>query len=157
MSAALQSNRTDGSAPQKEEILLPDLVRVGYWDRYMSRKKLIFCLICLSEKAILMSECLEDLCLVKSGSSIYFGDYGTKELIIICTYFHFSHCNGWNRNYCSSPKEAGQWRHPCDGLWLLSWLTVGGRNAPTSVAMCQQKQWRRRPLASKHGCQQCTI
>ncbi len=37
-----------------------------------------------------MSECSEDLCLVKNGSNMYFGDEWTKELITVCDHVHFS-------------------------------------------------------------------
>lgn len=37
-----------------------------------------------------MSDCSEDVGVVKNGSNVYFGDYGTKESVIICVHVHFS-------------------------------------------------------------------
>ncbi len=48
--------------------------------------KVNFLLIC-------MSECSEDMCLVKNGSNMYLADDGVKELVIICDHIHFSHKN----------------------------------------------------------------
>ncbi len=33
-----------------------------------------------------MSECLEEMCLVKNGSHMYVGEDGAKELVIISSY-----------------------------------------------------------------------
>ncbi len=53
--------------------------------------KVNFLLRCLSEKChFFVSECLEDMCLVKNGSNMYLGDVGAKELIIICDHVNFS-------------------------------------------------------------------
>ncbi len=61
-----------------------------------------------------MTECSEDMCLVKNGSNMYLGDDGAKELVIICDHVHFSHKNEWTKDCFWSPKGAGPWRNPCD-------------------------------------------
>ncbi len=61
-----------------------------------------------------MSECSEDMCLVKNGSSMYLGDNGAKELVIICDHVYFFHKNEWTRDCFLSPKGAGPWWNPCD-------------------------------------------
>ncbi len=58
---------------------------------------------------IFVSECSEDMCLVKNGSNMYLGEGGAKELIIICNHVQFSHKNEWTQHCFSSPKGAG----PC--------------------------------------------
>lgn len=39
----------------------------------------------------------------------------------------------------------------------FSWLEFGDGNAPKNLAMRQQRRWRRKLPASKHGCKHCTI
>ncbi len=41
--------------------------------------KVNFLLIYVSENAIFVSECSEDMCLVKNGSNMYLGDDGAKR------------------------------------------------------------------------------
>ncbi len=41
---------------------------------------------------------MEDMCLVKNGSNMYFGDNGVKEFVIICDRVHFSHKNEWTQD-----------------------------------------------------------
>ncbi len=57
-----------------------------------------------------VSECSEDMCLVKNGSNLYLGDDGAKELVIICDRVHFSHKNEWTQDCFLSPTEAEPWR-----------------------------------------------
>ncbi len=64
--------------------------------------------MCL-KKAIFVSECSEDLRLVKNESNMYLGDDGGKELVIICNHIHFSLKNEWTQNCFLSPKGAGLW------------------------------------------------
>ncbi len=61
-----------------------------------------------------MSECSEDVCLVKNGSNTYLGDAGAKELVIICDHGHFSHKNERSRDCFLFPKGAELWQNPCD-------------------------------------------
>ncbi len=51
--------------------------------------KVNFLLICL-KNAIFVSECSEDVCLVKNESNMYLGDDGVEELVINCDHVHFS-------------------------------------------------------------------
>ncbi len=46
----------------------------------------------------LVSECCEDMCLLKYGSNMYLGDSGVKELVIICDHTQFSHKNEQNED-----------------------------------------------------------
>ncbi len=62
--------------------------------------------MCL-RNAIFVSECSEDMCLVKNGSNIYLSDDGLKELVINCDHVYFSHENEWTQGCFYSPKEAG--------------------------------------------------
>ncbi len=52
----------------------------------------------------LVSECSEDMCLVKSRSNLYLGGDGTKELVKICDHVHFSHKNEWTQDCFLSPE-----------------------------------------------------
>ncbi len=45
-----------------------------------------------------------------SGSNMYLGDDGVKELVIICGHVHFSHKNEWSQDCFMSPKGAGPWQ-----------------------------------------------
>ncbi len=45
---------------------------------------------------------------------MYVGDYGEKELVIICDHVHFSQKNEWTQDCFLSPKGAGPWGNPCD-------------------------------------------
>ncbi len=56
-----------------------------------------------------MSECSEDMCLVKDGSNVYLGEDGAKELDTICDHVHLSHKNEWTQDCFLSPKGA----RPC--------------------------------------------
>ncbi len=67
-----------------------------------------FLLICVSETN-LVSECSEDMCLVKNGSNMYLVDDGAKELVIICDHVYFSHKNEWTQDCFLSPRAAGPW------------------------------------------------
>lgn len=59
----------------------PDLQSVLLRQQQVSHK--VNFPICVSEKnAILVSECSEDMWLLKYGSNFYFGDYGVKESVI---------------------------------------------------------------------------
>ncbi len=51
---------------------------------------------------------------VKNGSSMYLGDDGAKELVLICNHVHFFHKNELTYNCFLSFKGAGPWRNPCD-------------------------------------------
>ncbi len=53
--------------------------------------------MCL-KNAIFVSECSQDMCLVKNGSIMYLGDDGVKELIINCDHIHFSGKNELNQD-----------------------------------------------------------
>ncbi len=66
------------------------------------------------ENDILVSECSEDMCLVKNGSNLYLGDDGMKELLIICNHVHFS-C----KNECDTVVrlDGVEERTPCAALW----------------------------------------
>ncbi len=65
--------------------------------------KLNFFLICVSEKCCFCVR-MEDMCLVKNGSSVYLSHDGAKELVIICEHVHFSHKNKWTYDCVLSPK-----------------------------------------------------
>ncbi len=73
-----------------------------------------FLLICVSENANVVSECQEDMCLVKNGSDMYLGDDGVKELIIIYDHVYVFHKNEWTQEYVLFPKGEGPWLNPCD-------------------------------------------
>ncbi len=53
--------------------------------------------MCL-KNVIFVSECSKEMCLVKNGSSMYVGDDGTKELVIICDHVHFSRKSEWTND-----------------------------------------------------------
>lgn len=53
-----------------------NLKRVYCWSRERSRSKLIFSWFVLMKNTILVSECSENMQLVKNGFQFYFGDYG---------------------------------------------------------------------------------
>ncbi len=69
--------------------------------------------MCL-KKDIFVSECSEDMCLVKNGSNMYLGDDGAKESVIICEGIYLSRKNNRTQACFWSPKGAGLWRSPCD-------------------------------------------
>ncbi len=58
---------------------------------------------------IVVSECSEDMCLVKNGSSLYLGGDVEKELIIICDHLHFFCKTEWTQDCFLSPKGAELW------------------------------------------------
>ncbi len=66
--------------------------------------KLNLLLICASENAIFVSECLGDTHLVKNGSSMYLGDDGVKESVIK---FIFSIRMNGLQTACSPLKGQG--------------------------------------------------
>ncbi len=66
------------------------------------------------KNVIFVSECSEDMCLVKNGSNMHLGDDGVKELIIICDHVHFSHKSEWTQDCFLSSKGAGLGWNPCD-------------------------------------------
>ncbi len=76
---------------------IPNLTRMCFWDRDKSRAQLIFYWF-VSKNAIFVSECAEDLCLVKNKSNMHLGDDGAKELVIICDLVYFSHENEWTQD-----------------------------------------------------------
>ncbi len=47
---------------------------------------------------IFVSECSEDMCLVKNESNMYLGEDGARELVIICDHVHFSCKNEWTQD-----------------------------------------------------------
>ncbi len=64
---------------QSRKHQFPNLTRVCCRDR--SRTKLIFSWFECLKNAIFVSECSEDMCLVKNGSSVYLDDDGVKKMI----------------------------------------------------------------------------
>ncbi len=60
------------------------------------------------ENAVFVSECSEDMCLVKNGSNMHLGDDGAKELVIICDHVHFSLKNKGTQDCRWSPEVGGQ-------------------------------------------------
>ncbi len=56
-----------------------------------------------------MSECSDDIRLVKNGSNMYLGDDEVKEWVIICDHIHFSCKNEWTKDCISSPEGVGPW------------------------------------------------
>ncbi len=56
---------------------------------WMSQTKLIFSQFVCLKNGILVSECLEDMRLVKNWPSMYCGDDGAIDLGTICDHIHF--------------------------------------------------------------------
>ncbi len=75
-----------------------NLARMCCWDRDSSQTKLIFSEFVCLRNDIFMSECSEDTCHVKNGSSMYLGDDGAKESVVICDYVYFSLKNVWTQD-----------------------------------------------------------
>ncbi len=68
----------------------------------------------MSKNAIFLSECSDDMCLVKNWFSLYLGNDGVKELVIICDHVHFSlRINGLKTASCLL-KGRGRGKKPCD-------------------------------------------
>ncbi len=83
-----------------------DLVRMCCWDRDRSQTNLIFC---VSKEMPFLNQNVQKICLVKNDSSMYPGDNGAKELVVICDHVYFFHKNEWTQNCFLSPKGAGPW------------------------------------------------
>ncbi len=47
---------------------------------------------------IFVSEVFRRYVSVKNASSMYLGDDGVKELVLICDHIHFSHKNEWTQD-----------------------------------------------------------
>ncbi len=105
---------------------LPNPARMCCWDRDRSWTKLILSQFVCLKNAIFVSECSEDMCLVKNGSNLYLGDDEEKELVTICDHVHFSHKNEWTQDCFLSHKGAGPWRKTM-WHWYRKW-TVSERS-----------------------------
>ncbi len=84
---------------------------------------------CVLKMSFLCQNVLEDKCLVKNGSNMYFCDDGVKELVIMCDYVHFSIKNEQNQDCFLFPKGVGPWRNPCD-------TDTGNERSARGLAFC---------------------
>ncbi len=70
----------------------------GTTDR--SQAKLIWSL----KNDIFVSECSEDMCLLRNKCNLYLGDDRVKESVIICDHVHFSCKDEWTQDYSNLLK-----------------------------------------------------
>ncbi len=61
------------------------------------------------QNVIFVSECSEDICLMKNGSNMYLVDNRVKELVIIYDHVHSSHKDEWIQDHFLYPEGAGPW------------------------------------------------
>lgn len=58
---------------------------------------------------MLVSECSEDMWLLKNGSNIYLSDYRMKETVIICAHIHISYWSESTKDLPLVSYRDGQW------------------------------------------------
>ncbi len=114
----------------------PNLGRMCCWDRDRSRIKSVFSWYSDIKSPDFISECLEDMRLMKNGSKMYLCDDEAKELVIICGHVHFFRKNEMNHQWDISLS-------PINHLWfglLFAWTVplscLHHHSLTPSVCMC---------------------